>query len=144
MTDINASEARANLYRLLDQGPDAWHGKLMLWEMIEPTGALDSLLQQTIRPLYVRLEGIVTELLGPAATPERVRMGIVSTLAQCMVYRTMGPLLSRVQPGSTDFTDERIEGLADHVTRMMVAGLRGYASPADAGASNGAAGGSHA
>jgi AcrR family transcriptional regulator len=128
---------RSLLYRLLDEGPDSWHGKLMLWEMIEPTGALDRLLQETIRPLYQRLEGIVTELLGPAATQERVRMGIVSTLGQCMVHRTMEPLLSRVQPGSTEFRPERIEALAEHVTRVMVAGLRSYraaASVSDCGA----------
>src|SRR6476620_10595716 len=35
---------RSLLYRLLGEGPHAWHGRLMLWEMIEPTGALDGLL----------------------------------------------------------------------------------------------------
>ena len=127
---------RSLLFRLLDEGPDSWHGKLMLWEMIEPTGALDRLLQETIRPLYQRLEGIVTELLGPAATQERVRMGIVSTLGQCMVYRTMEPLLSRVQPGSTEFRPQRIEALAEHVTRVMVAGLKSYRCGAEGGASD--------
>ena len=133
---------RSLLYRLLDEGPDSWHGKLMLWEMIEPTGALDKLLQETIRPLYLRLEGLVTELLGAAATPERVRMGVVSTLGQCMVYRTMQPLLARVQPGSTEFSHERIEALADHVTRVMLAGLKSYRARADGDASDCWAGGS--
>jgi TetR/AcrR family transcriptional regulator, regulator of cefoperazone and chloramphenicol sensitivity len=134
---------RSLLYRLLGEGPHAWQGKLMLWEMVEPTAALDRLLKETIRPLYLRLEEMVTQLLGPAATPERLRMGIVSTLGQCMVYRTMGPLLSRVQPGSTDFTDNRIEALAEHVTRMVVAGLRSYVSAAADGATADSERGSH-
>ena len=124
---------RALLYRLLDDGPYAWHGKLMLWEMIEPTqtGALEELVQEAIRPLYQRIDGIVTELLGKAATPERVRLGIASTLGQCIFYRSCRPMLSRVQPGATEFSAERVEGLADHVTRFTVAGLRAYHSTTD-------------
>ena len=124
---------RALLFRLLDDGPYAWHGKLMLWEMIEPTqtGALEELVHEAIRPLYQRIEGIVTELLGKAATPQRVRMGIASTLGQCIFYRSCRPMLSRVQPGSTEFPPERIEGLAEHVTRFTVTGLRGYHSTTD-------------
>ena len=30
------------LFRIFDEGPSAWHGKLMSREMIEPTAALDA------------------------------------------------------------------------------------------------------
>ena len=123
-----AAFVRSLMYRVLDEGPFAWHGRLMLWEMVEPTAALDRLLQDTIRPLYVRLTGLVGELLGPAATPERVQMGCATILGQCMFYRMGGALLSRVQPGSTRFDPARTDMLAEHVTRVSVAGLRSYAN----------------
>jgi hypothetical protein len=115
---------RSLLLRVLDEGPAEWHGRLMLWEMVEPTSALDDLLRTTIRPLYERLAGLVAEVLGPAATPERVRMGAASVLGQCMFYRVGRALLSRVQPGSEAFDAGRVEALADHVTSMTLAGLR--------------------
>ena len=134
---------RSLLFRVLDEGPFSWHGRLMLWEMIEPTAALDDLLQHTIRPLYTRLVGLVTELLGPAATPERVRMGAATILGQCIFYRVGGALLSRIQPGSSAFEPARVEALAEHVTRVSVAGLRSYATVAEgatADANDGGAG----
>ena len=121
---------RSLLFRVTDEGPSEWHGRLMLWEMIEPTAALDDLLRTTIRPLYERLAGLVAEVLGPAATSERVRMGAASVLGQCMFYRVGRALLSRVQPGSDTFDPARVEALADHVTRISLAGLRSYAMDA--------------
>jgi hypothetical protein len=51
-------------------------------------------------------------------------------------------MLARVQPGATNFDPARIEGLADHVTRFTVAGLRAYVSGADQVVSAGAKGAS--
>ena len=39
------------LLRVFDKGPDSWHGKIMSREMIEPTAALDSLVQERMRPM---------------------------------------------------------------------------------------------
>ena len=43
------------LLRIFDKGPTAWHGKLMSREMIEPTAALDSLVEERIRPMAGQL-----------------------------------------------------------------------------------------
>src|SRR5580765_7539218 len=41
------------LLRIFDKGPTAWHGKLMSREMIDPTAALDSVVEERIRPMAV-------------------------------------------------------------------------------------------
>jgi len=47
------------LQRIFDKGPTAWQGKLMSREMIEPTAALDSLVQERLRPMAEQLRAIV-------------------------------------------------------------------------------------
>ena len=123
-----AAFVRAFLFRLLEPGPYAWHGRLMMWEMIEPTGVLGELFPQMIRPLYERLASIVTDLLGPAATPERVRLCCGSVLGQCTFYRVGAPLLALIQPGTQNADPQRIEAIAQHVSCLTAAGLRAYAT----------------
>jgi AcrR family transcriptional regulator len=122
---------RGFLYRVLEPGPGAWHGRLMMWEMVEPTPILGDLFAPMIRPLYQRLTGIVTELLGPGASPERVKLCCISVLSQCTFYRMGAPLLAQVQPDMVNPSTEQIEAIADHVTRVMLAALREFATAPD-------------
>ena len=51
------------LLRIFDDSPTACHGKLMSREMIEPTAALDSLVEEFIRPMAGQLNKIVADIL---------------------------------------------------------------------------------
>lgn len=118
---------RSFLFRVIGPGEHAWSGRIMLWEMAEPTGALDELYRQVIRPLYGRLEGIVRDVIGPAATVPAVRLGCASILGQCSFYKHGEALLAKIQPGAAGpLSPARIEALAEHVTKFSVAGLRQY------------------
>src|SRR5580693_204500 len=55
------------LLRIFSEGPSARHGKLMAREMMEPTGALDAVVREDIRPMSALLVSIVSELLGAGA-----------------------------------------------------------------------------
>ena len=76
------------LLRLMGEGLPAWHGKLLAKEMAEPSGALDELLEHSIRPLYTYLAGIVRELTNeekPAGGEEsdRTFLTSLSIVGQC-------------------------------------------------------------
>jgi AcrR family transcriptional regulator len=118
---------RGFLFRVLEPGPGAWHGRLMMWEMVEPTPTFGDLFAQMIRPLYERLTGIVTELLGPGATPERVKLCCVSVLGQCAFYRLGTSLLAQVQPDTVNPSAEQIEAISEHIARLSIGGMRAYA-----------------
>src|SRR5258705_6626977 len=75
---------RSFLLRILDDGVPAWLGKLMAREMIEPTAALDGLVERVMRPLFTRLVGIVGELAGDRADPQHVRLCAQSVVGQCI------------------------------------------------------------
>ncbi len=64
---------RSLLNRLLGEGRPNWHMKLAARELIEPTPALDVIVEKAIRPLSQELESIVRKLLGSEADEPRPR-----------------------------------------------------------------------
>src|SRR5205807_362081 len=67
--------------------PGSVHGKMMAREMVEPTAALDRIVEQMIRPLYGRLCAIVKILAGPEAGMTAVERAAKSVVGQCLFYK---------------------------------------------------------
>jgi TetR/AcrR family transcriptional regulator, regulator of cefoperazone and chloramphenicol sensitivity len=112
------------LLRIFDKGPTAWHGKLMSREMIEPTGALDSLVEERIRPMSNQLWKIVSEILDRPMNDERVRLCAFSVVSQCVFYHHCRPVVSRLIPNKLPEDEESIEHLAGHITNFSLAAMK--------------------
>ena len=112
------------LLRIFDKGPTAWHGKLMAREMIEPSAALDSLVEERIRPMSNQLWQIVAEIIGRPLNDERVRLCAFSVVSQCVFYHHCRTVLSRLFPNEEPLDAAGIERLADHVTRFSLAAMK--------------------
>lgn len=118
------------LLRLSDTGVPAWHMKLMFQEISDPTGAngaLDQVVESSIRPLYKYLASILSELLkeeNPSAAEEsdEIFLCAMSIVGQCCHYYTGRRVIAALHPKSFDLTD--IERIADHITRFSLAGIR--------------------
>jgi AcrR family transcriptional regulator len=116
------------LLRILGEGVPAWHGKLMAREIADPTGALDRLVKSSIRPLHVYLVSIIHELLQEEE-PQRREEGddiflcAMSIMGQCLQHFTGRRIIEALRPKRFDPTD--IEGVADHIMRFSLAGIRG-------------------
>jgi AcrR family transcriptional regulator len=111
------------LYRCLDEGRPAWHGKLMLREIVEPTAALSQVVDNTIRPLHARLRTIVHELLDRDADDEEVQLCAMSIVGQCVYYYHARPIFERVY-GQT-YGPNDIERLSDHITAFSLEAIKG-------------------
>jgi len=122
---------RSFLLRIFDEGRPAWHGKLMSREMIEPTPALDTLIEEEIRPNAERLQAIVSALLGRRANLELLRRCTMSIVSQCVFYHHARPVINRLNP-QMQYGAKEIERLADHITQFSLAALRHLASGKDA------------
>jgi AcrR family transcriptional regulator len=118
---------RSFLLRLLDDGVPAWLGKLMAREMVEPTPALDGLVERVMRPLFTLLVGIVQDLAGPDADTQRVRLCAQSVVGQLIFYRHAQECLRRLGPDAVCGPD-KVEAIADHVTRFSLAAIRDLAN----------------
>jgi TetR/AcrR family transcriptional regulator, regulator of cefoperazone and chloramphenicol sensitivity len=115
------------LVHLFDEGQPAWLGKLMAREMSEPTPGLDVIVQEKIRVSYKRVEAIVRELVGPAASDDDVRACVLSVQGQCLFYRHCHPVLTRLFPGWA-VCREGVPELARHIVRFSLAGIRATGS----------------
>ena len=111
------------LLRIFDKGPTAWHGRLMMREMIEPTAALDSLVEERIRPMAGQLEKIIAEILHCPLNDERVRPCSFSVVSQCLFYHHCQPVILRLFPKQA-FDSAGIARLADHITRFSLAAMK--------------------
>jgi len=114
---------RSLLLRLLGGGVPEWLSRLLAHEMIEPTRALDPLVERVLRPLFARLVGIVGELLGPDADPDTVRLCARSVVGQCFFYRHAQEVIRRLEPGER-IDAARVDALADHIVAFSLAGIR--------------------
>jgi AcrR family transcriptional regulator len=112
------------LLRIFDKGPTAWHGRIMLREMIEPTAALDSIVEERVRPMAGQLWQIVAEILGCPVADERVRLCGFSVVSQCVFYHHCRPIVSRLFPKQETPDAAGIERLADHITKFSLAAMK--------------------
>lgn len=112
------------LLRIFDKGRAAWHGKLMSREMIEPTGALDSLIEERIRPMARQLRQIIAEILDLPVNDDRVRLCSFSVVSQCVFYHHCQPVVCRLFPKELPQDTGSIEHLADHITQFSLAAMK--------------------
>jgi AcrR family transcriptional regulator len=119
---------RAILHRMLDEASPDWYMKLMMREMIEPTHALDTMVEEAVRPLQQELEAIVREFLGAEASPEAVRLSTLSIASQCVFYHHCRAIVSRLFP-EQNYGGHHIDALAEHITRFSLSALRNWGAP---------------
>jgi TetR/AcrR family transcriptional regulator, regulator of cefoperazone and chloramphenicol sensitivity len=113
------------LYRVLDEGRPAWHGRLMAREIAEPTKALDHMVTTVVRPLHERLGKIVSEILGTVPSEQFVRRCVLSVIGQILFYYYCRPVLGRLY--AEEFEQRGIDSLASHITQFSLKALKGMA-----------------
>jgi TetR/AcrR family transcriptional regulator, regulator of cefoperazone and chloramphenicol sensitivity len=116
------------LLRIFDKGPTSWHGKLMSREMIEPTSALDSLVEERMRPMVAPLWKIVAEILDCPINDERVRLCGLSVVSQCVFYKHCHPVVSRLFPDKMPQDAASISHLVEHITKFSLAAMKHFSA----------------
>lgn len=114
------------IFKLFDEDMTDCRFRLMAWEIIEPTPALDALVAKVIRPLALQLQAVVQELLGPKATAERVRLCQLSIIGQCVYHRWAQAVIYRLFP-EQGYTPADLRRIAAHITQFSLQALRGLA-----------------
>jgi AcrR family transcriptional regulator len=101
---------------------ESWIHRLFSRELVDPTPALDLIVQQAIRPRMVYLRRLVAELLGCPPDDDRVARCAHSIHAQC-VSVIPNPVTARLYP---DFklTASAAAALAEHIAAFSLAGVQ--------------------
>ncbi|MGV8059171.1 MAG: CerR family C-terminal domain-containing protein [Smithellaceae bacterium] len=113
------------IMRIFEEGNPTWFGKLLAREFIEPTGALDLLIKEVIRPYFVILAAIVKEILGREATKETVYLCAMSIVGQCLYFRNSPSIVGRILK-KEKFSQQEIITLAEHISHFSLSALENY------------------
>ncbi len=113
---------RLLLRQLLEPGKPAWHMKLVAREMMDPSAALDRLVEEEIRPKSQYVQALIREILGSRGSQRDVELSAMSVISQCIFYRQCKPVISRLKPEMT-FSAEQIDVIADHIARFSLGAL---------------------
>jgi AcrR family transcriptional regulator len=113
---------RSFLMRIMDEGQPDWFGKLLAQEFTQPTWAFDILVEETIRPPFQLLTGIVASILKKGAKERKVCLCAMSIVGQCLYFRHSHPVITRLFPGE-DFGPQQIDELTGHIAHLSLRGL---------------------
>ncbi|MBP1751662.1 MAG: transcriptional regulator, TetR family [Geobacteraceae bacterium] len=99
-------------------------GTLTMREMVEPTSALDMIVDEGIRSLFEHLVAIVRAILGEDADEELVQACSRSTIGQCTFYLFSRTVMNRMAP-EQQFGAEDVERITDQIMLFTLHALRG-------------------
>jgi len=97
-------------------------GAIFLSEMARPSPHLDTLIEKYVRADALALRAVVAELLGPAASKERIEACSMSVVGQVLYYALAWPIAVRLNPGHPDVTSF-LDRFVDHVASFSLAGI---------------------
>lgn len=112
--------------RMLNPDRPKWHHKLISREMLEPTGALDQLVEEGIRPDCVELESIIVDLTAGQLSRDRVFLIGFSVVGQCLFYLQDRPIIERLYPKFHGDPPD-LEMLVSHIFEFSLAAIRSFA-----------------
>jgi AcrR family transcriptional regulator len=118
---------RSFLLRAIGEEAIPGFGVLMMREMVEPTSALDMIVDEGIRALFDQLVEIVRLLMGEVTVGEEVLACARSTISQCVFYLFGRSVISRMAP-ERKFGGGDIENIANQITTFTLHALKGMAA----------------
>lgn len=111
-----------HVVRLLDPVKPAWHVRLVMRELTQPSAACTELVRDYIEPKSHILGGILEELLPPNTTRQQQYLTAFSIMGQILFYCTHKPIVLLLL-GGADQPYEDTAALADHITRFTLRAL---------------------
>lgn len=114
-------KTRLESLRGLDLGD--WHFRIFAHELAKPTPAIDVVVNEAIRPLYLRMCKLIGSLLGLPPDHQKTRLCAQSIIGQILFYAFARPVISRLSP-DMKMTAAQVDLIADHITEFSLAYLR--------------------
>jgi AcrR family transcriptional regulator len=115
------------MFRLLQEDKQTLFGRLLAHEFFEPTGALDSLIEESIKPSFYFLSSLVREVLGNNCPEKKVELCTMSIIGQCFYFRNAQPVIFRLR-GKDNYSNDDIKEIADHIINFSLKALESYST----------------
>ena len=111
--------------RFLEEGKTSLFGKLLAREFAESTSASDVLVEEFIKPTFVKLSSIVREIADDKLSDKIVELCVMSIIGQCLYFRNARPIVFRLRH-QDGYTDEDIKEIAGHIINFSLKALDNY------------------
>jgi len=117
-----AGRVTALLRRITDKDNRAF--LIVYKELANPTGLLEEVMQEEMRPLRQSIETMVREVLGPGNSALQVRFCAISIISQCVIPAVINMAERPASNGDNDsWRVDDIDAYANHVFAFSVAGM---------------------
>ena len=114
-------KTRLESLRGLDLGD--WHFRIFAHELAKPTPAMNVVVNEAIRPLYLRMCKLLAVILELPPDHQKTRLCAHSIIGQILFYAFAAPVISRLGP-AIKMTQPQVDQIADHIAEFSLAYLR--------------------
>ncbi|HTA66822.1 MAG TPA: CerR family C-terminal domain-containing protein [Bryobacteraceae bacterium] len=113
----------AMLRRVCLRDRPGWHFRLMVHEFAQPTPAMATVIDETMRPIYERFRAIIGGMLDLPADHDKTRLCAHSVIAQIVHYVHGRHVISQLWP-QLELNPERVAEISNHIADFSLAYLR--------------------
>ena len=97
-------------------------GRILAHEAMDPTGNLESLIGDTMRPDIERIHALLREIAGTAIPERKLAHAALGILGQCVLYLYARPTIEDLSPGFA-YGPETCKALATQITEFSLGGI---------------------
>jgi hypothetical protein len=99
--------------------------KILVHEFTESTGALDVLVEEFIKPTFIKLSSIVREIVGDKYPNKKEELCAMSILGLYLYFRNARPIVFRLRH-KEGYTNEDIREIAEHIINFSLVSCQRY------------------
>ena len=113
-------KTRLESLRGLDLGD--WHFRIFAHELAKPTPAMNVVVNEAIRPIYLRMCKLIGIILKLPPDHQKTRLCAHSIIGQILFYAFAAPVISRLGP-AMKMTQPQVDLIASHIAEFSLAYL---------------------
>ncbi len=114
---------RVALTRMIGSEDEPWQAKLMMREVLQPSGAAHELVEGYFRPQLELLLGVLDEMLPTETSTAKRMQWAFSVIGQCLFYRFSQEIMHMIVPDDEMAGGFATEQLAEHIADVSLAAL---------------------
>ncbi len=97
-------------------------GRILAHEAMDPTGNLESLIGDTMKPEVERIHALLREIAGPDVPDRKLAHAALGILGQCVLYLYARPTIEDLSPGFA-YGPDTCKALAAQITEFSLGGI---------------------
>ena len=97
-------------------------GRILAHEAMDPTGNLESLIGDTMRPEVERIHALLREIAGSGVPDQKLAHAALGILGQCVLYLYARPTIEGLAPGFA-YGPETCKSIAAQITEFSLGGI---------------------